>query len=486
MRIAADVARRGVSLALELRSPSAVRGVVADDAGRPLAGASVQVFPIEPIVPGFDQSGVLSCQPPNPDARTGPDGVFELSELLLRQSLMRVRCDGYAEASQQLNLVAERGHGRAGVTVHVVLCPSPDGATTDDRTWIRGVVHDAQGMGLPGRVVVAIPARAEPPEPLAALAFRSLLAIETVSESDGAFCLRLDRHGAYDVFVLPVDSRGVAGRSAARVRSGSEGIVLCASDMPGTTVVGQIEVREREWTLVVMTSREAPTPRSAEPDAEGRFRFESLPAGEWSLSLLRHDGLETLSEGMLLRSGDFVDLGSFRDPGRGAVELGVSSSDGGPLERVQAVLRGRGATEYLVRAKDDYELASVVSATELAAGVYELECRAAGMRIEYLQVEVFPDRTTSVAVELVRGVQQRVSVHAEGRERLQLVLFDTGWNCVAQIDLALDEGHGDAVLTNDPGEYVLQVVDRESTRLELPISLRAGRHTPLLLDLDGE
>ncbi len=485
MRIAADVAGRADPLILELRSHSALRGVVVDTAGCPVAGASVQVFPVEWIAPGFERGGVLSCQPPNPVTKTGLDGGFELSGLLLRHSLMRVRCNGFEEASQQLNLVAERARGLAGDPFRVVLSPRPDGAATDGEASIRGVVQDAQGTMLPGRVVAAIPARGEPPEPLAALPLRSLLALETASETDGSFCLRVDQHGDYDLFVLPQDDRAVAGRAAARVRSGSEGIVLRTSDEPGATVIGQVKACEGEWTLVVMTSQEAPIPRSVEPDAEGRFRFESLPAGAWSPYLLRHDGLDSLSEAVLLRSGDSVDLGSFGDPGRGAVGLTVSSSEGGALEIVQAVLRGRGRTVRLVRPEDDFDPGTVVSATDLASGVYELECWAVGMRRESLQVEVFPDRTTPVAVELVPGVYQRMSLYAEGHERLQLVLRDTGWNCVARFDVTLDQGQVDAVLTNDPGEYGLQVFDGESTRLERPVSLRAGRHATLLLDLYG-
>ncbi len=469
---------------LELRSPSAVRGVVVDDAGRPVAGASVQVFPVGTSVPEFDDRGFLSCQPPNPIARTGPDGGFELSGLLLRRSLMRVRCDGFAETSRQLNLLfAEREHGQAGVTVQVVLSPRPDGSAADGDTWIRGVVQDAQGTTLPGRVVVAIPARGEPPAPLAALPQRSLLGLETASGADGSFCLRADRHDDYDLFVLSRDGRALAGRAAARVRSGSEGIVLRTSDEPGATVFGQVKVHEGEWRLVIMTSLEAPIPRAVEPDPEGRFRFESLPAGEWSVSLLRHDGLESLSESVQLQSGDSVDLRSFGDPDRGAVELRVSSSDGGALEAVQAILRGRGRTVRLID-KDDFDAGTVVSATDLAAGAYELECWAVGMRREYVQVEVSPDRTTPVAVQLVPGVHQRVNLYAEGREHLQLVLRDSGWNCVAQVDVALDHGQGEAFLTNDPGDYVLQVLDGESVRLERAVSLRAGRHVPLLLDFD--
>ena len=64
MRLAADAAVRAEPLVLELRSPSALRGRVVDADGRPVAGASVEVISVEPVVPGLNRAGVLTCLAP--------------------------------------------------------------------------------------------------------------------------------------------------------------------------------------------------------------------------------------------------------------------------------------------------------------------------------------------------------------------------------------------------------------------------------------
>ena len=183
------VMRRGLSL----------RGVVKDDAGRPLAGAEVDLSGARSIRAGRGGMQMEMIGPGNQVRReTGADGRFEFRGLKPGDYAVAARRPGFARASVDPVKVAE---GRAAEPLELVLRP---GAT------ISGVLHDKLGNGASGWYVTRARARARAAARWAPASNRT----EEPTGPDGAFLLEgLTPGESYELQVMGVfGPRSAQGR----------------------------------------------------------------------------------------------------------------------------------------------------------------------------------------------------------------------------------------------------------------------------------
>jgi protocatechuate 3,4-dioxygenase beta subunit len=134
--------RSGVSVVL--RRGLAVRGVVKDEEGRPLAGAEVDLSSARTLRAGRGGVQMSFVGPGNQVRReTGADGRFEFRGLKAGDYTVSARRPGFSRATVDPVSVAE---ARPAEPLELVLKP---GAT------ISGVVHDKSGAGTSGWYVSA-------------------------------------------------------------------------------------------------------------------------------------------------------------------------------------------------------------------------------------------------------------------------------------------------------------------------------------------
>ncbi len=490
LRLAADLGSRAESISLGLRSPSGFRGVVLDAEGGPVAGASLRVMPIEPVTPRFDNDGVLGCEPPSPMAWSGQDGRFELPGAPMLESRLLARHDGHADTVRHLRLEGQDNLRKGTCRLEVVLAEASAVDPGEGGAWIRGSVLDPQGAPLGGAHVVAIPAREGEPDPLASLDRRTWIEREAVSESDGAYRLGVEAAVRYDLFVRAVPTEGRPARAAAGVRGGSTEVVLRLHDEPRAGLSGRLDPAGDGLSWVIATGKGLEVPAWAATDAGGAFRFPELPAGSFSLFVLRSTGLARIEESVELEPGETRDLGWIAPPGVGSIEVQVRRSDGRKMvNHVHARLTSPGHA-FQVQCGKSYRRVSfdsegLLSAQDLEPGSYQLEIWAFGTARESLELVVRSGETTSANVELVAGVFETLLLYSGAREKVDLLVQDSAGIVVHQEQVELRDGRAEVVLRVEPGDFVLAARDGEDLLFQGPLSFRSGRHKPILIDLDA-
>jgi protocatechuate 3,4-dioxygenase beta subunit len=152
-----DVVKKGIVIArnqttdlgeILLGAPTTLLGEVVDAAGRPVAGARVQVFADTSRPDRFDlRQGLFDLQAavdPQAEALSQGDGCFAVKDLLPGRYVVRVTAAGYAAAFRPgVRVTVDERSGN----VRVVLDPGAG--------WY-GVVADEEGRGVAGARLVAV------------------------------------------------------------------------------------------------------------------------------------------------------------------------------------------------------------------------------------------------------------------------------------------------------------------------------------------
>jgi protocatechuate 3,4-dioxygenase beta subunit len=280
---------RAATVELELDTGWRLVGRVLDDEGRGLADARVTATAKRDTGTAFAWD--------LREARSGPDGAFELTCLSAELDYaVLVRAQGRGAELR----AAPRGERRTTQTLEpVVLAPGLE---------VSGVVRRADGSAIAGAEILVAPvdptdvgaqsqhpttktfviARAgaadtwlDAPPDLHALGAR-----RTRARADGSYrCVDL-APGTYRVSALTDAARLVARREVVLTNASASGIDLVLTG--GGTISGRVLDPERRplagaWVLLFREGEHLEK-RSAAVDGEGRFRFEGLDPERYSVS----------------------------------------------------------------------------------------------------------------------------------------------------------------------------------------------------------
>ena len=417
-----DLSRRPeAEVKLVARPAPRVRGRVADDGGRPVAGALA--------VPGG--RGVFYGVPKGLQqaARSDDDGRFELTvaegETASLVVLARDR------AAQTIELAADRD---ATEPVEVRLPAGVEAMFS---------VTDTRGEPVAGVSVAIVEGPSRP----------GLSALEMVTQGNVEWLHRTDASGQARARLRPgihhlgFHAKGFAplevARYAARAGAGPERIVL----RPGAEIEGRVVTTSgRSADAITVMAQGETIGTHAQTNADGSFRFEDLPAGPYVLtagafgrSALASMTVEAPARGVTLRFEDGVELSGYvfdRSTG-----LPIASA------RISAEVTGTNDTRSGIRpAKTDGEGRFTLQG--LRAGRVVLQVKAEGFldgaseELEIDPVEPHPD----VEVELEPGSS------LSGR------VTDARGEAVADVTVEVNGARQRRVVTDTSGEYLVRGV----------------------------
>ena len=372
-----EVVLRGVAVArnrttdagdLLLGAPTTLVGEVRDAAGRPVAGAAVQVFVDASRPEKFDvHQGLFELQAatePLAEAASQGDGSFVVRDLPPGRYLLRVSAPGYAAAF------------RAGVRVSVDERAAGVRVVLDVGAGWYGTVFDDEKQPIGGARVLAI---AVPGEGMARVD-----RVDAVAGPDGAY--RLDtlipgvryfveawapgRAPAAQALV----AEGVQRRDIALVRAGRvEGRVTDRATGQG--------VADAQVTLLAQHAATF-SPVATTTDGDGRFVFAAVVPGPLLVLTVRAPGYETLLqegkalEGRRVTAGETTVLAVDLVKG-GTVAGRVTGPDGRPVAYATVALvdpkrRFEGEETAVTDANGRYLV------TGLHPGTWELRVAAPG------------------------------------------------------------------------------------------------------------
>jgi len=281
--LTAGATRSGVTVVM--RRGLALRGLVKDDEGRPLAGVEVTLQSARQVRAG---RGGMQLQLVGPGSQvrreTGADGRFEFRGLKPGDYTVTARRSGFARASVDPVALAE---ARAAEPLELVLRP---GAT------ISGVLRDRSGNGASGWLVSARPAGQGGGMPMGPGAPRT----EEPTGPDGAFLL--EGLTAGDSYELQVMGQAGLGPRRSGVVAPAEGIELVVNgtgrirgrvvDADSGRAVPDFELRYQPDAQGGMrfVMRAGPGgggrgPYEKQPfhAEDGAFVLEDVPAGRWTV-----------------------------------------------------------------------------------------------------------------------------------------------------------------------------------------------------------
>jgi protocatechuate 3,4-dioxygenase beta subunit len=399
-------------LTVVMRRGLTLRGLVKDEAGRPLAGAEVELSSARSMRAGRGGMQMEMIGPGNQLRReTAADGRFEFRGLKPGDYAVGARRSGFARASIDPVKVAEK---RAAEPIELVLKP---GAT------ISGVLHDKAGSGASGWYVSARGASQGSGPPLGPGMNRS----EDPTGPDGAFLLEgLTAGETYELQVL--------GGSGLGPRKGG---VTAPADGVDLTVTGTGQIRGR--VVDGDSGRAIPDFQVRyQPDAQGGMRFmmrmgpgrgrgpyerqpfhaedgsfvlEDVPAGRWMVEAFAPGFQAGSAAAVTVGEGEASDAVEVRLSKGGAVSGRVlESRTGRPIldatvriepsggERRMGMMRmgGEGDDETSTDADGRYELSG------LAPGTWVLTASHPEWSESTTTVEV-KDAPASADVRLGRG-----------------------------------------------------------------------------------
>lgn len=310
LELAADERR---ALELTLPKDPAVRGIVTDERGAPIASATVLVLGLSTL--GIARSG----------ARTGPDGSFELLGIGAGRLLAAAHPDFAPCQPQRVELADAEAP-----TITLVL-RRPHGV-------LLGDVTDTEGKGLPGAVVWFGP-RSQPSP-------ASILGADAPQSGPPAQVVRADEHGHFVSPALPlgeIEVRALAtgfalGRTFATVAAGASSALRIVLDS-GARLEGI--VRHPDGTpaadaIVYSGIRRSIGSRLARTQVDGSFALTSLPthAIEVTALGLAANGVTTQQAATLiqLRAGETLGWNPTLLPQpRGSVRGKLEDQQGQPL-----------------------------------------------------------------------------------------------------------------------------------------------------------
>ena len=271
-------------LTVVMRRGLTLRGRVKDEAGRPLAGAEVDLSSTRSIRAGRGGMQMEMIGPGNQVRReSGADGRFEFRGLKPGDYAVGARRSGFARASVDPVKLAE---GRAAEPIELVLKP---GAT------ISGVLHDKAGNGASGWYVSARGAGQGGGPPLGPGANRS----EEPTGPDGAFLLEgLSAGETYDLQVIGSSGLGPRKSNVVAPADGVDLTVTGTGQIRGRVVDGDsgraladFQVRYQPDAqggmrfMMRMGPGRGRGPYERQPfhAEDGSFVLEDVPAGRWTV-----------------------------------------------------------------------------------------------------------------------------------------------------------------------------------------------------------
>ncbi|MEZ6194326.1 MAG: sigma-70 family RNA polymerase sigma factor [Planctomycetota bacterium] len=404
----------------------AVSGRAVDAAGRPVAGASVQVAATS-LSP---RDEIMTRR----ELVTGADGRFVCDDLPLHRVLrVRVRSERHCDVERMVTAAEAERRDLGDLRL-------------EEGGAIAGRVVDAEGRGIAGATVFAWPGGG-------------------VARLSGDDALRLGE-GEHDHRIARTDARGefrflglldgewrlrarAEGLRAARVggfriveRGRIEGVELKL--LEGERIAGVIRddlgrpvadarVKLSAAWIDFSSDTEGENTLAARSDAEGRFSFRGLPTRPWNLvasrpghieaSLYDVDGGRLEIELTLPRTGEIfgrvTDARTDEPTGDLRVTAARGASRGQPVEvltgaaAAEALGRGDESGWYLVRGLGSRRAALVVSATGYATRLAEDIALASGERTQ-VDLALVPEsritgRVFDVAGEPVAGATVEVT-----------------------------------------------------------------------------
>lgn len=257
------IAHGGDEIGIVLPPASTIKGRVRDEQGRPISRFSVDV-----ISPSIDE---MAAPPPFVSKRfESADGSFRLTELPDRPALLRVSAEGYAPTLS------------GGIRLRAGEEKTQDFTLTAGCT-MTGVVVDGAGAPLAEVLVDAELRRSA--GMMGAMSFESTSSGET--DSDGRFTLQgvplgdlmiRAYNGTHAVSSITAKLETCADAAPLElVMTGGGGLEGLVRDTAGNPVPGaKISLTHRSIGFVNTTS-----------DAEGRYRFDRLPAGAMRIEAMR-------------------------------------------------------------------------------------------------------------------------------------------------------------------------------------------------------
>jgi RNA polymerase sigma-70 factor (ECF subfamily) len=354
-----------------LRAGGDLRGLVVDEAGRPLEGASVRVRG-EAIVTTTGSSRTMTSTGVGAvEARTDEQGRFELRGLLAGD--VRVKADAEGELySGESGLVEIRaGELTSGL---VIVAPR-----TPDARLIEGVVVDPDGVPVPHCRVLAVYHSGS-----------STGTTGTSTDDEGRFRFRTSGRGVYDLTFKPGVGSGVEGLEKPGVPPGALGlrIELERGLEQAVRVVDPSGAPVGSYAVRVMPEGSSGASSVFGEDArpEGRMVL-SLPSGRSTVVVLAPGFFEGRLEGVAAVEGSApLEIVLHRMPG----VAGTVRADGEPVAGA-AVFLQRVASDRVTfngfPARFDGRAAESTETDEL--GSWRLDLRTAGRFVVRIEKQRF-------------------------------------------------------------------------------------------------
>jgi hypothetical protein len=450
---------------VRLAASASVRGTVRDAAGRPVVGAQILI----------GEFGLFASS----DTTTGPDGCYELTDLVLGWRILQASSPDHGRAAE--SLVVTEG---AELTCDLVL--------TLGRS-ITGTLLDADGAPAPKWLLVAQPEGEGLGQDSSAR-----------SRADGSFTLHRLADAQQRVVVMGRDLGNFQVLLAEHVKPGNEGLVLRLPRDVGVLghVTGRVVTTDDRvpdgWDVGVAPAWQPGWGMQVEQDAStGTFRAGPLCTGSYEVRASAPGLLETVVGPWELASGGSVDVGDvvLGTGGTLLVRLsaGLSLDEGWILG---AIDRPGGQPGRALEREGTF-----LRSKPLAAGHYELRIAAQRFAPVRRLVEVFSDAETVVDVSLEPGVQQVVRVMAgpivfssPGNRRMRLVVTGAGGTGVVDADRELPPYEGppldadipwfETVFVLEDGSYLVAVsIETPDETWTASGDFVASESSPWVLDL---
>jgi len=329
-----------------------IGGVVVDESGEPVAGATVSVLTMEPLT--IWQSDLVT------QADTGNDGMFSLTdEKGTTQSsftFLVVQHPEYGAGWTVMNALEQRGESLSDV--RIVLPPQGS---------VKGTVTDSAGNPVEGAVVsafVTLPEGAAYGDAGFLPPCEALL--KATSGADGAFLLDgLPLEATVILRVKHPDFAAVLAGAPEDMRGMPAGEILVgAEDMtvrlePGATIEGRITFEQTGEAAERAVVQAKPMqydfaamligPEKTESDSAGRYMLRGLAALTYSVEVTHPEGTAApvtvaVTAGMHVTEQDIT-------LGRGVLVSGklVYAETGAPVSRAQVMVMRKGARSPLQR-----------------------------------------------------------------------------------------------------------------------------------------
>jgi protocatechuate 3,4-dioxygenase beta subunit len=377
---------REKDLAVSLAPAAAVPGLVVDEAGKPVAGAEVDVISAEAAPPQGEVRGW---------SRTDASGRFHFDGLEPGERLAaRVRASGFAALESTLpplpttvRLVVQRG-----------------------RT-VLGKVVDASGRPVPGAEVRAWPADPQArPEDLLRVRDREM---RQTAGRDGSFSLPTVAAGQLDLSfraegAAPAWLRGVEVPSGSgpldlgRIVLGPE-LVLRGTvvDDTGAAIAGAKVTAVPATTLPRPGDLAGEPPHASLTDGDGRFALAGVETGVRLFLRAERDGFLPATQEVQPGTGSDPVLLTL-DPAE-ALRGTVVDEQGGPVEgaRIALLTGSRDRLRPLASAMSDRTGAFSIAAAQ--PGSHHLAVQATGYRAWLQPLTVETGSSQPVEVRLARG-----------------------------------------------------------------------------------